>query len=446
MLRRAKGSASCSRPARERRRRPRLEPPVPFRLCGLPGVVHDVSRGGLSLHLPGPIAPQTVLELGLVDAHGHRCAFTARVVWCEKRSPCRAGLEFVNLTARQDAWLALRFLGWLAPAEEEEPVAASPERTRSLLLRQGVLLERLASRPGAEEWLAELEGGQRVAAVHYSSLCGPLHAGQAVLLNLTALALDLGTGGRAFVVGPLCPELDDYPGREAGHQIKLRYTPLQHRVRTVEDPASPHRDALVACAELGGVPVVCAELHSQMAAAALAARATCPDLQLVYLMTDGAALPIAWSRLVAVLKSAGVLAATITTGQAFGGDYEAVSLPSALIAARAVAGADVILVSQGPGNAGTGTTFGFSGTQQAEALHAAAALGGQPVAVLRASDADPRPRHQGISHHSLTLLGRLTLCTCTVPLPAGEDARRLRTSLAEAGIIRHTLAEVAVEA
>uniref|UniRef100_UPI00286C7BA0 DUF3866 family protein n=1 Tax=Armatimonas sp. TaxID=1872638 RepID=UPI00286C7BA0 len=51
-----------------------------------------------------------------------------------------------------------------------------------------------------------------------------------------------------------------------------------------------------------------------------------------------------------------------------------------------------------------GTRYGFSGIEQAWVLHVTKALGGEAICCLRASDADPRPRHQGVSHHSRTVL------------------------------------------
>ena len=62
-----------------------------------------------------------------------------------------------------------------------------------------------------------------------------------------------------------------------------------------------------------------------------------------------------------------------------------------LLAARHVLGADLAIVTQGPGNLGTGTRWGFSGVAAGEAVNAVAALGGRPVGALRISDADPRP-------------------------------------------------------
>ena len=94
-------------------------------------------------------------------------------------------------------------------------------------------------------------------------------------------------------------------------------------------------------------------------------------------MTDGGALPAAFSRAVAGLADAGWLAATLTVGQAFGGDHEAVTTHTGLLAARHVVGADVAVVAQGPGNVGTGTRWGYSGVACADALHAADVLGGR---------------------------------------------------------------------
>jgi hypothetical protein len=104
-------------------------------------------------------------------------------------------------------------------------------------------------------------------------------------------------------------------------------------------------------------------------------------------------------------------------GQAFGGDLEAVTVHTGLLAARHVLGAELAVVAQGPGNLGTGTRWGFSGVAAGEAVNAVAVLGGRPVASLRVSQADPRERHRGISHHSLTSYGRVALARADVVLP-----------------------------
>ena len=105
------------------------------------------------------------------------------------------------------------------------------------------------------------------------------------------------------------------------------------------------------------------------------------------------------------------------------------------------------LTLSGPGGMGSGTALGFSGTQVAEAVNAAAALGGRPVACLRLSAADRRPRHRGVSHHSLTALGRLALARCAVAVPSLADAALaglVDRQLDEAGVAgRHELVRVA---
>jgi hypothetical protein len=134
-------------------------------------------------------------------------------------------------------------------------------------------------------------------------------------------------------------------------------------------------------------------------------------------MTDGAALPLKFSRTVDWLVREGILQGTVTIGHAFGGDVEAVNIYSGLLAARAAFQPDVIIVSMGPGIVGTGTKWGFSGVEQGIVLNAVETLQGLPVAVPRISFADARSRHQGLSHHSLTVLSRVCKVSCLLPLP-----------------------------
>jgi hypothetical protein len=315
--------------------------------------------------------------------------------------------------------------------------------------RAGVLIETVAARPGAVEWRVCLHDGEEARAIAFDAFSGGLFPGQSVWLNTTAAELELGTGGLHFILAPRGggteaggpTEIGAHARRPAGHLMKLRYTPLQHAVMAVEEEGSPHRAAVAAVQDLGGLPVVAAELHSAAMSVVVAARA-CGAHRVVYVMTDGAALPLPLSRLAARLRAGGVLAGTITAGQAFGGELEAVTVASALAAARAVYDADVVVVSQGPGNAGTGTPLGFSGLAQAEHMNTAAALGGRPVAVLRLSDADERPRHRGLSHHSATVLGRMTLARAGVAVPELADGRdiALRHAIEAAGLpSRHDL-------
>jgi hypothetical protein len=99
-----------------------------------------------------------------------------------------------------------------------------------------------------------------------------------------------------------------------------------------------------------------------------------------------------------------------------------VTVHTGLLAARHVLRADVTVVTQGPGNLGTGTPWGFSGVAAGEACNAVSVLGGRTVGALRISDADPRPRHRGVSHHSLTAFGRVALGGVTLVVPEGLSA------------------------
>ncbi len=168
-----------------------------------------------------------------------------------------------------------------------------------------------------------------------------------------------------------------------GHVVKARYTGSQTMVLGVDEQDSEHHATLRDADDLGGMPVVVADLHSALPAVLAGLREARPGLRVAYVMTDGGALPISFSRTVAGLREAGWLAASITVGQAHGGDLEAVNVHTGLLAARHVVGADVVVVSQGPGNLGTGTRWGFSGTSAGEAVNAAGTLRGRPVCSLR---------------------------------------------------------------
>ena len=162
-------------------------------------------------------------------------------------------------------------------------------------------------------------------------------------------------------------------------------------------------------------------------------------------MTDGAGLPMALSDLVATLCAKRLVDATVTCGHAFGGDYEAVSIYSALAVARHVARADAAVVVMGPGIVGTNTRLGFSGMEVGPILDAAHAFGGVAIACLRVSFADGRDRHVGLSHHSATALRLATRERVLVAVPElpAEQAVRLRDDLVAAGIDRrHELVDV----
>ena len=290
---------------------------------------------------------------------------------------------------------------------------------------------------------------ETIRALAYPALTGKPVPGDRVLLNTTALHQGLGTGGYALVVA-IPDRLPPDPGLP-GHVVKARYTPLQATVASVDEQDSPWHSLLRDADSIDGMPVVVADLHSALPAV-LAGLYGCSRTggddppRTAYVMTDGGALPAWFSRTVAGLREAGWLAAVITAGQAFGGDLEAVTVHSGLLAARHAAGADVAIVAQGPGNLGTGTTWGYSGVAAGEAVNAASVLRGRPVASLRISFADPRERHQGVSHHSLTAYGRVALTPADVVIPALDGPRAARVTADAAPLAaRHNLVTVPVD-
>lgn len=282
-------------------------------------------------------------------------------------------------------------------------------------------------------------------ALAYPALVGTPQPGDRVLLNVGALVMGLGTGGYALVVALPDRLPADPPAtgtdRDSGHLVKARYTPLQPILLGVDEEASPHRAVMAAATDLDGMPVVTADLHSALPAVLAGLQADRPSARVAYVMTDGGALPAWFSRTLDGL--APHLAGTVTTGQAFGGDLEASTVHTGLLAARHVLHADIAVVSQGPGNLGTGTTWGFSGVSVGEAVNAAATLGGRPVGSLRLSDGDGRPRHRGLSHHSLTAYGRVALLSADLVVPADLPADLLRTI--EPLAARHRLVHVPVD-
>jgi len=306
--------------------------------------------------------------------------------------------------------------------------------------------------------------GASVRALAYPALVGSPRVGDRVLLNVTALEAGLGTGGYALVVAipdRLPPDPDI-----TGHIVKSRYTPLQVMTESADEQGSKHHELLESADSLGAMPVVVADLHSALPAilaGLFCAGGTVPRSRsaeekvssragaagvprVAYVMTDGGALPAWFSRTIAGLREAGWLAATITTGQSYGGDLEAVTVHSGLLAARHAVGADVAIIAQGPGNLGTGTKWGYSGVAAGEAINAVAALSGHPVASLRISFADPRERHQGVSHHNLTAYGQVALASADVVIPALPELHAARIASDVAPLAkRHTLITVPVD-
>lgn len=290
-------------------------------------------------------------------------------------------------------------------------------------------------------YLAELADRlpHRIKAWLYPELCSPAAVGDVVLLNVGALELGLGTGGAAFVIAripaqslALYPQLAELlcslgvaaanfsPPDPEARIVKMRYSPHQLLVQSIESQESPFHERLAKRSMLKRpLPVICCELHSQAIAAALALRELSPDILLGYLMTDEGALAASYSQNLSLLRRASIFDFSISIGQAFGGDYEAISLASACLAAEEL-GATALIVSMGPGVLGTATCLGTSALAQAEALNMLTCIGAHSFACLRLSEADKRLRHRGLSHHSLAVFRQFTLVETEIALASRE--------------------------
>jgi uncharacterized protein DUF3866 len=255
-----------------------------------------------------------------------------------------------------------------------------------LSLRRGVVTTVVEQVEGLAR--IEVDGEPCVA---YVELTGPVEVGDEVLVNVQARELGLGSGGFDVLHANLTRGLE-LEGEPGAHVMVLPYTPVQHAVRHVEEDG-PLAD------ELGGLPVVCCTLHSQVAPAC----AGLTGLRVAYVQIPGGALPVALSDAVRALKARGLVERSLGVGPCFGGDLQAVSTVSAL-AWAAAAGFEAVVCSVGPGIVGTGSRFGHGGLNAAHAANAAAARGGAPVLAVRISHGDPRERHQGVSHHARAVL------------------------------------------
>ena len=253
-----------------------------------------------------------------------------------------------------------------------------------------------------------IEGEWREAVADVS-LVGECQVGDELVVNVQARELGLGSGGFDLVHVNLSRGLEG-TGTPGAHVMKLNYTSLQHAVLPVESD-----DEL----ELPlGRPAAVLALHGQLAAVAWAFRGAAPEARLGYVQTAGGALPGGHSRVVRELLDRGLLAGHVTAGPCYGGQAEAISVAGALHHGLARQGWDAAVCGPGPGIVGSSSALGHGGMAALDSAHTALALGCRTVLVARMSSADDRPRHRGLSHHTLTVLD-LLLEPVTVALPAG---------------------------
>ena len=167
----------------------------------------------------------------------------------------------------------------------------------------------------------EVDGEPCVA---YPGLTGPVAVDDEVLVNLQARELGLGSGGFDVLYANLTRGLG-LGAAEGAHVMKLPYTPLQF--------AAVHAEEAGGLAEtMGGLPVVCCSLHSQVAPVFAGLGA---GLRIAYVQLPGGALPLPLSNTVRLLRERGLAATTVSAGACFGGEHECVGVASALAWAAA---------------------------------------------------------------------------------------------------------------
>lgn len=278
-----------------------------------------------------------------------------------------------------------------------------------LTLRRGIVLS-AGDTYGAMQELEVRLGGERRPALGDLSLVGPSQPGDDVVVNVAALDLDLGSGGYDVVHVNLTRGCRG-SGTPGAHVMKLNYTSLQHAVLPVEEsaPAVASRSAVLP----RDAPAAVVFLHGQLPPLAWAFAQAAPGARLGYVQTAGGALPGGLSRVVRELRERGLLATHLTAAPAFGGDGEAITTAGALQHGFLARHWHAAVCGPGPGILGSGTALGHGGVVALETAHTAAAIGCQVVVAPRRSSGDPRPRHQGLSHHARTML-ELALVPFTV--------------------------------
>lgn len=284
-------------------------------------------------------------------------------------------------------------------------------------LRKGRVLDVIEKREGIEEVLVESEGNLH-KAINYVPLSGEVSIGDEVILNTTAVFLNLGSGGYHFIIHNFRNSHLDI--EKKGHIMKLRYTPFQIKCFSVEEKEDI-RKIIENTPSLNGMPVVIIPLHSALAPVCAAIKCNQRNAKIAFIMTDGGALPIFFSKTVFLLKKLNLLDLTVTVGHAFGGDLEAVNLYTGLLAAK-VSGCNIAIVGTGPGIVGTGTKYGNTGIILGEAVNAVNILKGKAIFIPRITIYENRARHFLVSHHTLTALSEIALTKAIVVISEEIDS------------------------
>lgn len=255
-------------------------------------------------------------------------------------------------------------------------------------------------------------------AIVYRDILERVEENDIVVVNHTANVLKLGTGG--FDIVKHIFNKKPYVQNSSGHIMKLRYTPQQLSVITVEEEGSMYHHLFTKEFSLNGQYILLAELHSMIPVIYQMLKQFHHRFTLTVIIDDEASLPLALSEHLRILHENENFH-SITIGQSFGGQFEAVNLHTALQFAHVYLRSDYIVVSLGPGVVGTSSQYGFSGMILANWANIIGSFDGIPIWIPRISFAEQRERHIGISHHTMTPLKQFTYAKSILPLPNIKD-------------------------
>src|SRR4051812_43537872 len=159
-----------------------------------------------------------------------------------------------------------------------------------------------------------------VPCVAYPRLTGPVALGDDVIVNVQARELELGSGGFDVLHVNVTRGLDLAPDPGA-HVMKLPYTPGQVAFAHAEEG----RDLPDA---LGGLPVVCCSLHSQIAPVCAGIG---DGVRVAYVQLPGGALPVSLSDTLRVLRTRELVGVTVAVDACLDAEVHCVSVASALL-------------------------------------------------------------------------------------------------------------------
>lgn len=245
-------------------------------------------------------------------------------------------------------------------------------------------------------------------ALNYVKETGRCNVGDVIYVNTIGVRLGLGTGGYHIVYCNISRnlEIETKYDRAEGHIIKMKYTPMQFRVKSIEE-YNEFKSLFDSPVDLNGKPVIYAMLHSMLPPVACTIKYKNPDVRITCIYTYGGSMNAKNSFILRELKSKGLVDYIVTIGECHGGDFEAINIYTALIYSFMKLSSDIVIVCCGPGIAGTSTYYGFSTLDFILPVYAGKSLGCTPILIPRVSFSEERKRHTGLSMQTVALLSCL---------------------------------------